>query len=117
MTPDPELIRRTTETVSGRIGVHQATPGRHLFDDQHTSRRLPVGVDKAYFVVGETVSSYDIEQDKATDEWTLTGEWSGLTGDFAAGLDAALDLGTFNLYVFRGTDYVRIPFGTQAVDD
>ena len=76
-----------------------------------------MGVDNAYFVVGETVSTYDIEQDKATDEWTLRGAWSGLPIEFAAGIDAAVDLGSFNLYVFRGGDYVRIPFGTQTVDD
>lgn len=76
-----------------------------------------MGVDKAYFVVGETVSTYDIEQDKATEDWTLSGAWSGLPPEFAAGIDAAVDLGSFNLYVFRGTDYVRIPFGTQTVDD
>lgn len=32
-------------------------------------------------------------------------------------MDAAVDLGSFQLYMFRGAEYVRIPFGTQVVDD
>lgn len=77
-----------------------------------------MGVDKAYFVVGDQVFEYDIEADRANGEqWALSGAWGGLPKEFADGIDAAVDLGTFNLYVFRGTDYVRIPFGTQEVDD
>jgi len=75
-----------------------------------------MGVDRAYFVVGSTVLPYDIELDGATGEQVELGAlWAGLPPAFAAGIDAALDVGDLNLYVFRGSEYVRIPFGTQAV--
>ena len=78
-----------------------------------------MGVDKAYFTVGGTVSPYDIETDAADpgQEWQLGTAWSGLPAGWEEGIDAAVDLGQQNLYVFRGTEYVRIPFATQTVDE
>lgn len=67
----------------------------------------------AYFVRGDTVSVYDTEANTVTGERSLSGMWAG----FAGPLDAAVDIGNFNLYVFSGAEYVRIPFATQAVDD
>lgn len=73
-----------------------------------------MGVDKAYFVRGDAVAVYDVEDaDQVVETRTLSELWAGFTGP----MDAALDLGTSVLYVFSGTDYYRIPFGTQAVDD
>ncbi|WP_460308921.1 glucosaminidase domain-containing protein [Actinocorallia aurea] len=74
-------------------------------------------VDKSYFVVGDQVQVFDFAANAVTGQSALTSQWSGLTGEFSSGLDAALDLGTSQLFVFRGGEYARIPFGTQAVDD
>lgn len=77
-----------------------------------------MGVDRAYFVVGGDVLYYDVNADRATGEQRPLGAlWHGMPPEFSAGMDAAVDLGSFQLYVFRGDSYLRIPFGTQAVDD
>ena len=77
-----------------------------------------MGVDKAYFVVGDTAYDYDVNNDATTgDAWKPAEAWSGMPPEFADGIDAAVDLGASVLYVFRDTEYVAIPFATQAVDE
>ncbi|MET8450736.1 hemopexin repeat-containing protein [Streptomyces sp. NPDC005209] len=78
-----------------------------------------MGVDRVYFTVGDTVTPYDIDADAAdtAGQWQLGTAWSGLPPGWEEGVDAAVDLGRQHLYVFRGTEYVRIPFATQTVDD
>jgi hypothetical protein len=76
-----------------------------------------MGVDRAYFATGDTVYDYDLTDDCATgSSWQFATAWQGLPPEFAAGADAAVDLGEEVLYVFRGREFVRIPFATQAVD-
>ncbi|MFI7587576.1 hemopexin repeat-containing protein [Spongisporangium articulatum] len=77
-----------------------------------------MGVDRVYFVKGSTVLPYDLDDDVAVDvRWQLDDVWAGLPPAFAAGMDAALDLGTYYLYVFRGGECVRIPCDTHRADD
>ncbi|MER8012337.1 glucosaminidase domain-containing protein [Streptomyces sp. NPDC094149] len=78
-----------------------------------------MGVDKAYFTVGNAVTTYDLEADQVIQggEWQLDTAWSGLPLDWGGSIGAAIDLGWEQLYVFKGAEYVRIPFATQAVDD
>ncbi|MEV0909358.1 hypothetical protein [Streptomyces hokutonensis] len=70
-----------------------------------------MSADKAYFTVGATVSTYDLDADAdAADpaqDWQLGAAWGGLPPDWEAGIDAAVDLGQAHLYMFRGTEYVR----------
>ncbi|MEV8539192.1 hemopexin repeat-containing protein [Streptomyces sp. NPDC051572] len=78
-----------------------------------------MSVDKAYFTVGATVSTYDIDADTAdpAQDSQLGTAWGGLPSGWEEGIDAAVDLGQAHLYVFRGTEYVRILFATETVDD
>jgi len=78
-----------------------------------------MSVDKAYSTVGATVSTYDLDADAAdpAQDWQLGTAWGGLPPGWEDGIDAAVDPGQAHLYVFRGTEYVRIPLATQTVDD
>ena len=69
-----------------------------------------MGVDTAYFAVGDRIYPYGMDADEATGEqWVLADAWGGLPSQFAAGIDAAVDLGSGYPYVFSGSGYVLYP--------
>jgi hypothetical protein len=77
-----------------------------------------MAVDSVFFVRGDAVLTFDVTNNKtAGDQQTVGALWTGVPPEFETGLKAALDLGTFLLFVFSGDEYLRIPFATQAVDD
>lgn len=74
---------------------------------------------KAYVIRGGDYLRYDVEAD-ATDPGypkPISNGWAGLAAlGFAAGIDAAADLGTGKVYLFKGGKYVRVDQNANAVD-
>ncbi|MEX3100010.1 MULTISPECIES: hemopexin repeat-containing protein [unclassified Streptomyces] len=76
------------------------------------------GVPEAYFLTGSTVRTFIIETDSADPDFDqqLSDTWAGLPPGWEEGIDGAVDLGQGYLYVFRGTEYVRVPYETREVE-
>lgn len=74
---------------------------------------------QAYFIRGGSYVRYDLDADRADDGYPrpVTGGWSGLDGTgFEDGVDAALDLGTGKVYLFKGDSYLRLDQLRNVVD-
>ncbi|WP_052914277.1 hemopexin repeat-containing protein [Protofrankia coriariae] len=77
-------------------------------------------MSKAYVTRGGRYLRYDVDGDAADAGYpkALTDGWSGLSGTgFETGIDAALDLGTGKVYLFRGPNYLRIDQQRNQVDE
>ncbi|MER5278574.1 hemopexin repeat-containing protein [Streptomyces sp. NPDC002809] len=74
-------------------------------------------LNTSYFASAGQVAVFDWQANTVTESRPLGGFWGGLPSEFAAGIDAAVDLGTGLLYVFRGPSYVRIPIAGGQVDE
>jgi len=64
------------------------------------------------------VRTFTIETDSVAPDFDqqLSDTWAGLPPGWEEGIDGAVDLGRGYLYVFRGTEYVRIPYETREVE-
>jgi hypothetical protein len=74
---------------------------------------------KAYFFKGHVYVRYDWNQDKVDDGYPLALSGWNLPGNFASGIDAALNgLGKYagKAYFFKGDQYVRYDWNQDKVD-
>ncbi len=74
---------------------------------------------KAYFIRGGTYSRYDTVANTVDAGYpkALTAGWAGIDATaFAGGFDTGIDLGKGKLYLFRGSEYLRIDQQSNAVD-
>jgi hypothetical protein len=73
----------------------------------------------AFFLRGDSCVRYDLDADHADEAYPVPTiqAWSGLDGTgFEDGIDAALDLGTGKVYLFKGDAYLRLDEASQSVD-
>jgi hypothetical protein len=101
----PELPRRFTQKIDAAFNA---------------------GNGKAYFFSGKEYLRYHIQNsavdvpDPGTPGYPRkiadTHGWRGLPGDFARGIDAAVNAGNGKLYFFKGPQYVRVTFESRSVD-
>jgi hypothetical protein len=74
---------------------------------------------QAYFIRGGDHVRYDLNADRTDDGYPqpMTAGWSGLGGTgFEDGVDAALDLGSGKVYLFKGGNYLRLDQTQNVVD-
>ena len=74
---------------------------------------------KAYFIGNGSYSRYDTAADRVDAGYPkpITSGWAGIDATvFAGGFDSAFDLGNGKLYLFLGSDYLRIDQASNAVD-
>lgn len=74
---------------------------------------------KAYLTRGGSYARYDVENDAVDAGYPkpLTAGFQHLAGTgFEQGIDAALDIGSGRVYLFRGDSYLRVDHETNTVD-
>lgn len=93
---------------------------------QKINAAFNAGNGRAYFFSGKEYLRYHIQNEvvDAPDPGTPAYPrkiadphgWRGLPGEFAKGLDAAVNAGNGKLYFFKGPQYVRVTFESRSVD-